>query len=118
MGVDVRRQHRSTVLDDRDGGRRHLAPDDIARIDEQIDAARQAVVVEQVIAFLPERHREALWLVGHDGLTNEQAAFGERRLPGSLPGPTLPSVLNAQLKSPERWRNVLVPLFSVNEVTP
>jgi RNA polymerase sigma-70 factor (ECF subfamily) len=63
----LRREHRSTVIDDRDRRRRHLGQDDIARIDEQIDAAKQAVVVEQVIATLPERHREALWLVGHDG---------------------------------------------------
>jgi RNA polymerase sigma factor (sigma-70 family) len=65
----------------RHAGQRHLADDDMARIEEQIDASRDLAAVEEAMAQLPDRHREVLWLIGHEGLTNEQAAFVAGVLP-------------------------------------
>jgi RNA polymerase sigma factor (sigma-70 family) len=77
----LRREHRVRELASRHVGQRHLVPDDIARIEEQIDAARERAVVEEALAQLPVRHREVLWLIGHEGLTIEQAAFASGVLP-------------------------------------
>src|SRR6185437_13302204 len=71
----LRRESRIRELARRHAGQRHLAPDDMARIEEQIDASRERAAVEEAMAQLPERHREVLWLIGHEGLTSEQAAF-------------------------------------------
>jgi len=77
----LRREHRVRELTSRHVGQRHLATDDMARIEEQIDASRERAAVEEAMAQLPERHREVLWLIGHEGLTNEQAAFASGVLP-------------------------------------
>jgi RNA polymerase sigma factor (sigma-70 family) len=71
----LRREIRIHEIARRHAGQRHLAADDMARIDEQIDASRERASVEEAMAQLPNRHREVLWLIGHEGLTNEQAAF-------------------------------------------
>ena len=71
----LRREGRAHELARRQAGQRHLAADDIARIVEEIDASRELAVVESAMAQLPDRHREVLWLIGHEGLTTDQAAF-------------------------------------------
>lgn len=78
----LRREHRVRELASRDAGQRRLATDDMERIQEQIDASRERAAVEEAMAQLPDRHREVLWLIGHEGLTNEQAAFVSGVLPG------------------------------------
>ncbi|MDA8297174.1 MAG: RNA polymerase sigma factor [Actinomycetota bacterium] len=51
-----------------------LSADDIARLEERIDAARTSEDVERAIALLPGQHREVLWLIGPDGLSPSEAA--------------------------------------------
>jgi RNA polymerase sigma factor (sigma-70 family) len=70
----VRRETRIRQVAGRHGGQRQLDADDMARIEEQIDASRQQAAVEEAMAQLPDRHREVLWLIGHEGLSSEQAA--------------------------------------------
>lgn len=48
--------------------------DDIARLEEQIDAVRASGQVEAALDRIGPGHREVLWLVGHDGLTVREAA--------------------------------------------
>lgn len=48
--------------------------DDIARLEEQIDAARASGQVEAALDQIGPQHREVLWLIGHDGLTVREAA--------------------------------------------
>jgi len=48
--------------------------DDIARLEEQIDAARASDQVEAALDRIGPGHREVLWLIGHDGLTVREAA--------------------------------------------
>jgi RNA polymerase sigma factor (sigma-70 family) len=71
----TRRDSRNRELARRHAGQRHLATDDITRIEEQIDASRERTAVEEAMARLPAGHREVLWLIGHEGLTSEQAAL-------------------------------------------
>ena len=71
----LRRESRVRELARRQASQRHLDADDMARIEEQIDASRERAAVEEVMAQLPDRHREVLFLIGHEGLTSEQAAF-------------------------------------------
>ena len=53
---------------------RPLAEDEYARLEERIDAARESRDVERALATLDSRQREALLLVGHDGLSDREAA--------------------------------------------
>lgn len=45
-----------------------------AVVERQIDAARDTLRVEAAMAAIHARYREALWLVGYDGLTAQEAA--------------------------------------------
>ncbi|GAA1539618.1 sigma-70 family RNA polymerase sigma factor [Actinomadura kijaniata] len=58
----------------RAGGRRHLDGDDIARLEEQIDAERAARTLHARLAVLPRRLRGVVELVDLDGLTPAEAA--------------------------------------------
>lgn len=69
-----RRAGRDEVLRAQVAGLRTLDDDAIARIEEEIDAARSSPAVEHALAGLSDDHREAVWLVGHDELTPIQAA--------------------------------------------
>jgi DNA-directed RNA polymerase specialized sigma24 family protein len=51
-----------------------LEDDEIAELEQRIDAAREGEYVEAALELLPEADREVLWLVGNDGLTPTQAA--------------------------------------------
>jgi RNA polymerase sigma factor (sigma-70 family) len=55
-------------------GWRSLGHDEIAELEERIDASREHQDVEAAFQSLEPWQRETLWLVGHDGLTQEQAA--------------------------------------------
>jgi RNA polymerase sigma-70 factor (ECF subfamily) len=69
-----RRAYREREVLERSLGERPLADDEYARLEERIDAARESREVERALATLDPRQREALLLVGHDGLTDKQAA--------------------------------------------
>jgi RNA polymerase sigma-70 factor (ECF subfamily) len=71
---DARRRARETARRQRLAGRRLLDDDDIARLEERIDAARVARALYRRIARLPEPERAVLELVAVDGLTVAQAA--------------------------------------------
>lgn len=69
-----RRAYREREVLERSLGERPLDDDEYARLEERIDAARESREVERALASLDARHREALLLVGHDGLSDKQAA--------------------------------------------
>jgi RNA polymerase sigma factor (sigma-70 family) len=69
-----RRGSREWAAANRLRGHRMLYDDDFARLDAQIDAGRRSARLESALSALRERDREALMLVGHDGLTPEEAA--------------------------------------------
>jgi RNA polymerase sigma factor (sigma-70 family) len=69
-----RRGSREWAAANRLQGHRLLHDDDFARLDAQIDASRRSARLESALKALRERDREALMLVGHDGLTPEEAA--------------------------------------------
>ncbi|MES9539942.1 sigma-70 family RNA polymerase sigma factor [Actinomadura sp. NPDC000600] len=58
----------------RAGGRRYLDGDDIARLEEQIDAERVARGLHALLSVLPERLRSVIELVDLDGLTLAETA--------------------------------------------
>jgi len=51
-----------------------LSENDIARLEEQIDAARASEPAWMALERIDSRHREALLLVGPEGLTSREAA--------------------------------------------
>jgi RNA polymerase sigma-70 factor (ECF subfamily) len=69
-----RRAYREREVLERSLGQRPLQEDEYARLEERIDAARESRDVERSLATLDPRQREALLLVGHDGLSDKQAA--------------------------------------------
>lgn len=69
-----RRQGREAVALRRIAGRRLIEPDDFERLEEQIDASRASSTTLEAMATLKPRDREALLLVGAEGLTPAEAA--------------------------------------------
>ena len=69
-----RRRGRELAATARIAGRRLIDQGDIERLEERIDAARSSQAVIEALGRLKPRAREALLLVGHDGLTPSQAA--------------------------------------------
>jgi RNA polymerase sigma-70 factor (ECF subfamily) len=65
-------RERNTLM--RLAGLRSLEDDEIADLEQRIDAAREGEHVEAALELLAEADREVLWLVGNDGLTPTQAA--------------------------------------------
>ncbi len=74
LADQVRRRVREREAFQRAGGRRHLEPDAVARIEERIDAEREMRVVYEALAGLPDRDRRLFELVALDGLTVSDAA--------------------------------------------
>jgi RNA polymerase sigma factor (sigma-70 family) len=74
LGLLWRRESRERSLRLAAGGLRPLSDDAMARIEEAIDAARTSHEVEHAMAGLPPQQREVLWLLGHDGLSQSEAA--------------------------------------------
>jgi RNA polymerase sigma factor (sigma-70 family) len=68
-----RAEHKQVRLS-RESAHRSLSSDDIARLEEQIDAKRDSARVEAALEKIEQRHREVLWLIGPDGLTLKEAA--------------------------------------------
>jgi len=67
----------------RAGGQRRLDDDDIARLEEQIDAERAARGLMRAVSGLPPGPRAVIELVDLDGLTVTEAAAALRILPAT-----------------------------------
>lgn len=80
LSAERRRAFRRSRLAVRVGGRRHLDPDDLARLEERIDAERHARRALQAMADPPEGERAVLGLVliGQLTVTEAAAALGIR----------------------------------------
>ncbi|MFL6060785.1 MAG: RNA polymerase sigma factor [Marmoricola sp.] len=74
IATEFRRQGRDRALVGRISGRRLLDPDSLARIEERIDAEREARKLYAALATLPERDRALVELVALDGLSVAEAA--------------------------------------------
>ncbi|WP_369275907.1 RNA polymerase sigma factor [Streptomyces sp. R11] len=72
--AENRRAARAWAAEGRIAGRRLLDGDDIARLEERIDAERQARALLARMATLPASQRTVLELVAVDGLTVAEAA--------------------------------------------
>lgn len=84
LGLLIRQEYRDRALRSKIAAVPEHNPDDMARIEEQIDASRAARDVEHALVALPEQHREALWLVGYDRLTPHEAASVVGVSPGAF----------------------------------
>ncbi|GAA2283607.1 sigma-70 family RNA polymerase sigma factor [Nonomuraea roseoviolacea subsp. roseoviolacea] len=74
LSAERRRAFRETRLADRVSGRRLLDSDDVARLEERIDAEGRARRALEAMAGLPEGERAVLELVAIDQLTVTEAA--------------------------------------------
>ena len=72
--ADRRRRARERELAQRLGGRRSLDPDDLARLEEQMDALTAARALRRELNSLPPSERAMAELVFVDDLTPQQAA--------------------------------------------
>ena len=72
--AERRRAARTAAAEARIRGHRLLDQDDIARLEERIDAERSSRSLLTHIAELPESQREVLELIAIDGLTTAQTA--------------------------------------------
>lgn len=72
--AENRRAARAWVAESRISGRRLLDADDIARLEERIDAEREGRALIERMASLPVGQRAVLELVAVDGLTVAEAA--------------------------------------------
>ena len=83
LSSERRRTFKEARLTSRVGGRRVLDTDDVARLEERIDAERSARKVLQAMSDLSERDRAVLELVVVDQLTVTEAATALGIRPGT-----------------------------------
>ena len=74
LATEFRRQSRDRDVLRRISGRRLLDADSLARIEERIDAEREARNLYDALASLPRRDRALMELVAVDGLSVAEAA--------------------------------------------
>ena len=74
LATEFRRQSRDRDVVRRISGRRLLDADSLARIEERIDAEREARKIYVALASLPRRDRALMELVAVDGLSVAEAA--------------------------------------------
>ena len=74
MATEFRRQSRDRAVVRRIAGRRLLDADSLARIEERIDAEREARELYEALASLPPRDRALMELIALDGLSVIEAA--------------------------------------------
>ncbi|MET7461454.1 sigma-70 family RNA polymerase sigma factor [Nonomuraea sp. NPDC005501] len=74
LSAERRRAFRESRLADRVGGRRLLDADDVARLEERIDAESRARRAFEAMAGLPEGERAVMELIVIDQLTVTEAA--------------------------------------------
>ncbi|NRQ30744.1 sigma-70 family RNA polymerase sigma factor [Nonomuraea sp. NN258] len=75
ISAERRRAYRRMMLTDRVNGRRQLDTDDLARLEERIDAERESRRAFEAMAELPEGERAVLELVVIDQLSVTEAAL-------------------------------------------
>ncbi|MEU4226890.1 sigma-70 family RNA polymerase sigma factor [Nonomuraea sp. NPDC026600] len=75
VSAERRRAYKQLQLTDRVSGRRTLDTDDVARLEERIDAERHARLAFEALTELPEGERAVLELVVIDQLTVAEAAL-------------------------------------------
>lgn len=80
---EARRRGRHARAVRRISGRRLLDADSVARIEDRLDAERQARALYEGLAALPARDRALLELVAIDGLSISEAAAALGMTPGS-----------------------------------
>lgn len=80
---EVRRRGRQARAVRQISGRRLLDADSVARIDERLDAERQARALYDSLGHLPARDRALMELVAIDGLSINEAATALGMRPGS-----------------------------------
>ncbi|WP_283135760.1 RNA polymerase sigma factor [Rhizohabitans arisaemae] len=78
VATEQRRAARELSKNGRAAGRRSLDPDDIARLEERIDAERAARPLLKAVAELPKSQRAVAELVDIDGLSVAEAAAALR----------------------------------------
>lgn len=83
LSAERRRAVKQSRLTDRVGGRRQLDSDDLARLEERIDAERHARQAVPAMAGLPGGERAVLELVVVDRLTVTEAAAALGIRPGA-----------------------------------
>jgi RNA polymerase sigma-70 factor (ECF subfamily) len=83
LSAERRRAFKESQLTARAGGRRQLDDDDLARLEERIDAARHARQALHAMAALPDGERAMLELVVIDELTVTEAAAALGIRPGA-----------------------------------
>jgi RNA polymerase sigma factor (sigma-70 family) len=74
VATEFRRQSRDRAVVSRISGRRLLDADSLTRIEERIDAERNARTLYDALASLPRRDRALMELVALDGLSITEAA--------------------------------------------
>jgi RNA polymerase sigma factor (sigma-70 family) len=74
VNAEWRRAARESAAHGRAAGRRHLADDDIERIQQRLDAVAEARALAASLAALPDSERAVLELVAVDQLTVTEAA--------------------------------------------
>jgi RNA polymerase sigma-70 factor (ECF subfamily) len=74
VATEFRRQARERRAVGRISGRRLLDADSLTRIEEQLDAEREARSLYSALAALPQRERDVMELVAIDGLSVTEAA--------------------------------------------
>ncbi|MER5625896.1 MULTISPECIES: RNA polymerase sigma factor [unclassified Streptosporangium] len=83
LSTERRRVFKQSRLTSRVSGRRSLDTDDLARLEERIDAERHARRIFEAMAYLPEGERAVLELVVIDQLTVTEAATALGIRPGT-----------------------------------
>ncbi len=83
LSAERRRAFKESRLTNRMSGRRPLDADDLARLEERIDAERKARQIFTAMADLPEGERDVLELVVIDQLTVTEAAMALGIRPGN-----------------------------------
>ena len=106
LAKELHRQTRERRIADRVSGQRLLDPDSFARIEEQIDAEREARKLYSALAALPLRERELMVGVALDGPTVTAAAAVGGVPPGAarVRLPRGRARLHKHVKLPDRAR--------------
>jgi RNA polymerase sigma-70 factor (ECF subfamily) len=102
VSAEHRHAGRTRRAEGRVQGRRLLDPDDVARMEERIDADAQARAMHTALEALPDGERALFGLVAVDGLCHAEtaAAFGIRAVAARVRLHRASASLRARLTSP------------------
>jgi RNA polymerase sigma-70 factor (ECF subfamily) len=108
LATEFRRQSRDRDVLRRISGRRLLDADSLARIEERIDAEREARNIYVALASLPRRDRALMELVAVDGLSITEAAAVVGVKPGTARVRLHRSRKRVQAQLPQRTQEVIL----------